>query len=140
METITSLSIFHGLMTPDQKRLLPHVGIKKILNPPNKYTSLENRYYNMLNEIGIKFVPQYPLNGRYYDAFIPEKNILLEFDGTFWHPKTEADAKYAHQKKSFKVDRLKDRYAKERGLTIFRIREEAPMTSEQLKTLIMEVK
>lgn len=133
-----TLSIFHGIMTEEQKKLLPHVGIKRILNPPNHYTSLENRYYNMLKEIGITFVPQYPLSGRYYDAYIPDKNLLLEFDGTFWHPKTESDAKYDHQKKSFKVDRLKDKYAKERGIRIYRIREEAPMTSTQLKALIEE--
>jgi very-short-patch-repair endonuclease len=132
----STFSIFSGILTDDQKRLLPHVGIKKILNPPKHYTSLENRYYNMLKEINVKFVPQFPLNGRYYDAYIPEKNLLLEFDGTFWHPKTEADAKYDHQKKAFKVDQLKNRYAKERGIKILRIREEAPITSTQLKELI----
>lgn len=124
------------ILTEEQKRLLPLIGIKRVLNPPHHYTSLENRYYNMLREIGVNFVPQYQLSGRYYDAYVPEKHLLLEFDGTFWHPLTEADAKYDMQKKNFKVDRLKDRNAKQQGMKIYRIREEAPMTSEQLKKLI----
>jgi very-short-patch-repair endonuclease len=138
MNALAQLSILSLIMTPEERRLLSHVGIKKTLNPPAKFTSLEIRYYEMLKEMKIDFIPQYPLCGRFYDAFLPKEKIILEFDGTFWHPKTEADAKYAHQKKSFKVDVLKNKYAREYGLKIYRIREESPITSTQLRKLIVE--
>jgi hypothetical protein len=136
MISLASRSIFFNILTQEQRTLLPHVGIKKILNPPQAFTALEIHYYNMLTELKIEFVPQYPLCGRFYDAYLPKYNVLLEFDGTFWHPKTEEEAVYNHQKKSFKVDKLKNKYAKDYGITLYRIREEEPITSTQLKLLI----
>jgi len=124
-------------MTTQQRELMSHIGIRRLIKPSKaKFTSLEIRYYDMLTEIGVKFVPQYPMDGRFYDAYLPEKKVLLEFDGSFWHPKTEKDATYEHQKKNFKVDRLKDQYAKERGLKLYRIREDEPINSFQLRELV----
>jgi len=112
------------------------VGIKKTLKPEVKATSLENFYYMMLNELDVDYIPQFPLGGRYYDAYLPDHNILFEFDGTFWHPLNKAEAKYGFQKKSMRVDEQKNKMAKDKGYRMIRIREEAPITTEQMRKLI----
>ena len=129
-------SILDQVMTKNQRKRMSFVGIKKTLKPEVKATSLENFYYMMLNELDVDYIPQFPLGGRYYDAYLPDHNILFEFDGTFWHPLNKADAKYGFQKKSMRVDEQKNKMAKDKGYRMIRIREEAPITTEQMRKLI----
>ena len=129
-------SILDQVMTKAQRKRMTYVGVKKTLKPEVKSTSLENLYYMMFVEMGVDFIPQFPLGGRYYDAYLPDHNILFEFDGTFWHPLDAKDAKYGFQKKSMRVDELKNKIAKDKGYKIIRIREEAPITTQQMKELI----
>lgn len=129
-------SIFDNVLSSSERRRMKHVGIKQTLKPKLNFTSLEQKYYYMLKQLNVYYIPQYPLGGRYYDAFLPDQNILMEFDGAFWHPKTKEDAKYGFQKKSMRVDELKNKIAKEKGYKIIRIREDEPITSEQMKELI----
>jgi very-short-patch-repair endonuclease len=132
-------SIFENILSKNERRYLKHVGIGKILRPSQiRYTGLERKYYMMLKSLGVFFVPQYPLEGRYYDAYLPDHNILFEFDGSFWHPKTEKEAIYGFQKKAIKVDKLKNEIAKKEGMKIIRIREESPITVEEMKKLIWD--
>ena len=70
------------------------------------------------------------------ETFSVDENILFEFDGSFWHPKSEAECKYPFQKRSVMVDKLKNEMAAEKGIRIIRIREEEPVTTEQMKKLI----
>lgn len=90
----------------------------------------------MLNEMDIFYVPQYPLGGRFYDAYLPDENVLLEFDGFFWHKEKLEDCKYDHQKKRLRVDKIKNDLAAKNGIRIIRIKENEPITREQLKELI----
>lgn len=128
-------SIFNNVCDAE-KKVLHSKGVKKFIKSNKNFTSLEILYYNMLKELNIEYIPQYPLNGKYYDAYLPEHRVLLEFDGTFWHPSELKYATYNHQKKNFFNDRRKDRYAKENGLKIYRIREGSLVNSNQLKNLV----
>jgi very-short-patch-repair endonuclease len=130
-------SIFDKILTKSERRRLNDVGIKATLHPRTHFTSLERKYYLMLKDLGIYYVPQYPLSGRFYDAYLPDQKILIEFDGTFWHPQSEKDCKYDFQKKNMKVDKLKNQIAERQGLKIVRIREEQPLTTDQFKKLIL---
>ena len=116
--------------------MLSHVGIRKFIKPSQHFTSLEHRYYDMLQELGIFYVPQYRLGGRYYDAYLPDFNLLLEFDGTFWHPLSIAECKYDHQLKNYGVDKLKNDIAKKNGMKLIRIREENPIELKEFNALI----
>ena len=78
------------------------------------------------------------MGGRFYDAYLPDENILFEFDGSFWHPKNEAACKYPFQKRSIVVDKLKNEMALKKGIKIIRIREDEPITTEQMKGLIWD--
>lgn len=129
-------SIFDGILSNSERRRMQYVGINKILKPRLNFTSLERKYYLMLKDLDVYYVPQYQLEGKYYDAFLPDHNILLEFDGSFWHPSTKAECKYDCQKKNMENDQVKDEIAKRHSIKLIRIREEKPITTEQLKKLI----
>jgi hypothetical protein len=131
-------SIFDKILSATERRFLKHVGIHRLLKYNPKFTSLELKYYAMLQAMNIFYIPQYEINGRFYDAYLPDQNVLLEFDGTFWHPQKVEDCKYGFQKKSMKVDKLKNYIAEKKGMKIIRIREETPVTKEQLKELIWD--
>lgn len=94
----------------------------------------------MLKSMKIFYISQYPLDGRYFDAYLPDYNLLLEFDGSFWHPETLLDCKYDCQKKNYKVDRLKNNIANENGHVIVRIRENDPITANELRAILEEAK
>ena len=129
-------SILDKVLTKSERKRMKHVGLKQTLKPKTNFTSLERKYYFMLKSIGVDYIPQYPMGGRYYDAYLPDHNILFEFDGSFWHPRTEADAKYGFQKKAMRVDELKNKMAKKKGMRIIRIREDEPVTEDEMKELI----
>ncbi len=102
-------SLLDQVLSESERKRMKFVGLKRTLKPRGKFTSLERKYYLMLKNLDVYYVPQYPMGGRYYDAYLPDQNILFEFDGSFWHPKNEDDAKYDFQKKAFKVDELKNK-------------------------------
>ena len=129
-------SIFDKVLSSSERKRMKYVGIKKTLKPRLNFTNLERKYYLMLKDLNVFYVAQYPMGGRYYDAFLPDQNILLEFDGSFWHKEKLEDCKYDFQKKNMKVDKLKNKMAKEKGMKIIRIKENEPITQEQLKELI----
>jgi very-short-patch-repair endonuclease len=129
-------SLLDQVLSESERKRMKFVGLKRTLKPRAKFTSLERKYYLMLKNLDVYYVPQYPMGGRFYDAYLPDQNILLEFDGTFWHPKNESDVKYDFQKKAIKVDALKNEMAKKKGMKIIRIREDEPISSEQMKKLI----
>lgn len=40
---------------------------------------------NLIKESGYTVEDEYILNGKPYDIFVKEKNLLIEFNGTYWH-------------------------------------------------------
>lgn len=89
-------------------------------------TKLETKMYNFLSTSNIQFQKRYEIEQRQYDAYLPDHNILLEFDGEFWHKKTLEECKYSFQIFNFYNDRHKDEIAKKYGIPLFRIRENDP--------------
>lgn len=86
-------------------------------------SSLEVKMYNFLDEHKIEYKKQYLLNNKLYDAYLPKYNILLEFDGEFWHKTTLQECKYKIQIDSYYNDILKNEIAKKHNIKLFRIRE-----------------
>lgn len=101
-----------------------------------KETSLELKYYNTLQSENINYVPQYELCGKLYDAYLTSENILLEFDGSFWHPRTLEECEYDWQIRNYHNDREKDKIAHDNGIKLIRIREESPVAS--IKNLLLD--
>ena len=80
---------------------------------------------NVVSEYSDKsqyFEKQKEVNGWFFDCYIPSKNLLLEFDGDFWHPLTIEDCKYKFQFKRLHTDNYKNKVAIKNGFNIIRIR------------------
>lgn len=129
-------SLLDQVLSKNERKRMRHVGLKQTLKPRKNFTALERKYYFMFKQLDVYYIPQYPLDGRYYDAYLPDQNILFEFDGSFWHPKTHEDAKYEWQKKAIKVDEIKNKMAEKKGFRLVRIREDEPITADQMKEII----
>lgn len=97
-------------------------GFEKIYSP-NGDTSLEIKLYSMLSNENIIFIKKYELDGKIYDAFLPEKNILIEIDGDFWHKQTLNECKYKYQTESYYNDIVKNEIASNNNIKLIRIRE-----------------
>lgn len=89
----------------------------------NGQTSLEIKIYAFLDLHKIKYISQYEIEYKLFDAYLPDFNILLEFDGEFWHKLTIEECKYDFQINSFYNDQLKNDIAKSKNIPLYRIRE-----------------
>jgi len=110
-----------------RKRLLTigKIGFKKLFNGIGT-TKLEKRMYEFMDKNDIKYHRQYELEYKIFDAYLPNFNILLEFDGIFWHKQSLDECKYDFQIKKYHNDRRKEDIAKKHGIQLFRIRENEP--------------
>ena len=49
-------------------------------------SSVEKMGYTLLDSVGIPYVRQHSINGRFIvDALVVESRVVLEFDGDYWH-------------------------------------------------------
>lgn len=99
---------------------------KKSLKLPNKF---EKRLYLVLDNENIKYEAQYEVGGKYYDAYLPDYNVLLEFDGDYFHKESIKECIYPIQKRNFKNDKKKNYIAKNNGYKLIRIKELDYVTS-----------
>jgi very-short-patch-repair endonuclease len=105
---------------------MPWYKKKKYFKLPNKF---ESRMYLILDTEKIKYEPQYEVSGKFYDAYLPEHNILLEFDGDYFHKQTYEECIYPIQKRNLKNDKKKNQIAKNNGYKLLRIKEGDYITS-----------
>lgn len=89
-------------------------------------TSLEKKMYDFLIKNNIQFEKRYELDQKQYDAYLPNYNMLLEFDGSFWHKQSLNECKYIFQTLNFYNDQLKNEIAKKHNIPLFRIKETDP--------------
>lgn len=57
-------------------------------------TKLEKKFQDILKLIGVKNEFQYEFEKKFYDFYVPQKNILIEVDGDFYHCNPNSDHKY----------------------------------------------
>jgi len=83
----------------------------------------EKQMISIIKNKSYECVEQFEIEGYFYDAYIPKKNLIIEFDGDYWHPKTLEDCVNDRLKNQWKIDRYKEKLAIKNGFTIKRIRE-----------------
>ena len=98
------------------------MGFKKIFSPSGN-TSLEEKLYKQLELENIKYIPQYVIDYKVFDAYLPDYNLVIEIDGIFWHPKSLGECKYEFQKTSYFNDLEKENLLKQKNIKLIRIRE-----------------
>jgi len=101
------------------------LGFNKIFHDGGE-TKLEKKMYKFLDLNNIKYQKQYELEYKLYDAYLLDYNILLEFDGEFWHKLSIEECAFPFQKNSFYNDITKNGIAKQHNIPLFRIRENDP--------------
>lgn len=123
----TTTSILRGIKrqalkrprTQKQKQAYIEGMAKKMDKNP---TAPEKSFAELLKELNVEFETQKIVGGKIYDFYIPEKNILLEVDGDYWHAKDkELKDMSPMQKKSFYNDIKKNAIAKNNGFELERV-------------------
>lgn len=81
-----------------------------------------------LNDCSINFKPQFKITSKPYDFYFPEKNLLVEFNGDYFHANPiKYDANYFNKKKSmfayqlWEQDELKKKEALNNGYNFLTI-------------------
>lgn len=83
----------------------------------------EEEMISIIKDKGYECVYQYEINGWFYDCYIPEKNLIVEFDGDYFHPETIEECDTEEKVNRWNIDRKKETIAKENGYNIVRIRQ-----------------
>lgn len=100
--------------------------VKKImLAVKGKNTKPEIEVKQILENHNIKYEPQYQLETKLYDFYIPQKNLLLEVDGIYWHAKNLPHKDMsAMQIRHRKNDIFKNKLAKQYKYNLIRVWED----------------
>lgn len=101
-----------------KKRLLEMNAIQQTLSP-NK---LEIAGYKILDGMKIGYTKQTMLFEKFVvDAFIPERGLVIQFDGDYWHGNRDKFSNLdARQSKRVALDKSQDAYMRKCGLRILR--------------------
>lgn len=98
----------------------------KLKNAP--VSKLEIEIQNKLKEKNIDFEPQFKINTKPFDFFIKKYNLLVEFNGDYFHANPEKyEANYLNKKKKmfawelWKIDEIKKQEAIENGYNFLTI-------------------
>lgn len=88
-------------------------------------SKLEFSFADILTGLGIEFVHQFHVEGFDYDFYIPEKNLLIEIDGDYWHgnPNKFSDLN-SIQRKNQGLDKLKTKHAANNNYQLLRFWEQ----------------
>ena len=90
-------------------------------------SKLEVRFAeNFLKPLGVNFKYQYEVKeiGRWYDFYLPDHNLIIEIDGSYYHadPRVVSEDKLTPMHKhNMRVDEYKNRWALAHGIPILRI-------------------
>lgn len=71
-----------------------------LINYSNIKSDSENKIINFLNKNNIIFEKnnRYILNGKELDIYIPDYNVAIEYNGTYWHSSLYKDKNYHYDK------------------------------------------
>lgn len=106
-----------------------------------KESRLETRGYEILNELGITYLRQHLIAGKFcVDAFVPGSNLVVQFDGDYWHGNPEKFPKLdARQDRRRRLDQSQDAYMQVCGFTVLRLWEsQVYRESEQVRTRLRQ--
>lgn len=104
---------------PEVRENLLKLNIKQQKISPNK---LEKAGYSLLDEIGIEYIAQHPIANKFVvDAYIPSVNLIIQFDGDYWHGHPEKFPTLdKRQKRRVVIDKSQNAYFKKYGYIILR--------------------
>lgn len=96
-----------------------------------RLTSLEKKAEEILDKMGIEYIPQYPTRTGFVIDFAllgKDRKVAIELDGTKWHSSKEAQQR----------DRFKDYQLRREGWKVIRIKEDEINKMEELLSSVIE--
>jgi very-short-patch-repair endonuclease len=85
--------------------------------------NFETYMFSIIESKGLVYCKQFEIDGWFYDCYIPERNLIIEFDGDYWHAEKEEDCINDRLKNQWRIDRIKDSIAIKKSYSIIRVRE-----------------
>jgi very-short-patch-repair endonuclease len=82
-------------------------------------TKPERTLYAILDELGVCFDRQLTIGFYTVDATIPERRLVIEADGDYWHGRTGATEPRVLNR--MRLDRSRDSYFRNRGWLVLRL-------------------
>lgn len=115
---------------PEESRQRMREGNEKALLEfrKNRASKFENELAIYLQQLfpGLKRQEKFGFN--LVDFYIPEKQLIVEADGIYWHgiihEAIDKESATDQQRHTYKYDKIKTTYLKNRGYTLIRIRED----------------
>lgn len=106
----------------DDKEWVRNTCIKANLVQMNKkgLNKLECEGNKILDEIGIDYITQFTIDKFTVDIFIPEYNIVIQWDGDYWHGHPSKKPYDKRQIKRMNLDKSQDKYMRKVGYTVLR--------------------
>jgi len=87
----------------------------------NERSALELEGKMLLNKMGLNFNEQVPIADKFLvDVYIPEENIIIQWDGDYWHGHPKFCDLNEEQKKRKRIDKSQTKYLKKCGYTVLR--------------------
>ena len=107
--------------TPETKAKRSRAAIKNLLRIPI-VSSLNIKFEKALNEAGLFPEPEYTIDFYMVDFCFPDKKIVVEVDGDYWHcnPVIYSEPKNKQQKRVVSKDKREKTFLINRGWTLLR--------------------
>jgi len=113
---------FHQLGVLQEHSRLTKEGLQ--IAPKQKRNSDEEmKFLECLRSLHPDVVHRYRIDGinHEFDFFVPSKNLIIEYDGDYWHGNKALHELTSAMKKQFRLDQSWTRAAQERGYTMHRV-------------------
>jgi len=105
---------------PDRKVQLRRMNAKQLAMHPN---NLELLGYGLLDGLGIPYERQRLIGDKFcVDAFVPSLNLVIQFDGDYWHGNSQRFPEpSARQRSRMRLDNSQDAYMTACGYRVIRV-------------------
>lgn len=91
----------------------------------DKVTAPEVQFAELLDSLDIEYEWQWEIDYKFFDFYIPSKNLLVEIDGTYWHGRGISDENLTEiQRVVRNNDNRKNDIAEKHGYTLIRLWED----------------
>lgn len=101
----------------------------------NSPSQPESDLMDILEELDIEYISQYRIKTYLYDVYLPAHNMLIEYDGWFWHY-----SEWARENGLVERNVIKDNLAKKVGLELVRLEglPKRDLTKEEIKVILQD--
>lgn len=105
---------------PKRKEMLKNLNILQQNMTPN---NLEKKGYEILDSLNLEYKKQVLIGNKFLvDTFIPKYNMVIQFDGDYWHGNPKKYKELSKRQKRRKIiDKSQNAYFKKCGFNLLRI-------------------